>query len=269
MRLSKSRITTLDTHLAMQNESTLLLPCGTCIGCRTSRAREWAYRCWLELYEHDHAATVTLTYADEHLPSGLQKPHLQGYLKRLRSRREGTTVRFFASGEYGDTTERPHYHALIFGLHQDDPALIESWGKGHVHTDKVTPASVAYVAGYVAKKLGWQQEYDELIDTNTGEVLRERREPPFIQMSRRPGIGGEARRNRHAWRDTAIYHGNKIPVPRFLHKAWLDNATDDQKLKLQEEKQNSVRAITTQQLRAAELIASKLQLSKSQRRNKL
>lgn len=243
----------------------LLLPCGSCIGCRTSRAREWALRNWLEFQDHQHGAFVTLTYNDENLPPTLSKPHLQGYLKRLRSRREGTRVRFFASGEYGDQRKRPHYHALVYGLHQDDPALADAWNKGHVYSVEITPARIAYTAGYVAKKVGWREECGPLIDYSTGEYLGEY-QPPFITMSKNPGIGAEWRKHTNAWRDQAIYHASPIPVPRYLHQAWLDNATDDEKLKLQEEKQLKVRAVTLQQLRAQELISSAQQHQQTQRR---
>lgn len=36
-------------------------------------------------------------------------------MKRLRKYLEPVKVRFFACGEYGDNTYRPHYHLILFG----------------------------------------------------------------------------------------------------------------------------------------------------------
>lgn len=216
----------------------LLLPCGGCIGCRTTRAREWALRCTLELASHEVACWTTLTYADEYLPPSLRKDHLQGFLKRLREshRRSGAaSVRFFASGEYGERTFRPHYHAILYGVPRTSLAVQAAWPHGYARVDPLSGAAISYVAGYCSKKVGWRDfERGERVDYETGESYRY--QPPFIQMSRRPGIGGAARRFVNSWRDTAIFAGARIPVPRFLNKAWLDQATDEERELLTQEK---------------------------------
>ena len=114
------------------------IPCGQCIGCRLEYSRQWANRCMLELEYHDSAYFVTLTYDDDHVPvsyygdpdTGLATPSLtlrkrdfQLFMKRLRKAFPDDHIRFFAAGEYGSQTFRPHYHAIIFGLHLDDLTL--------------------------------------------------------------------------------------------------------------------------------------------------
>nr|QJB20330.1 MAG: replication initiator protein [Microvirus sp.] len=211
----------------------LRLPCGRCLGCRMDKARDWAVRCQLELKEHTEYCWTTLTYSDDHLPLTLRKDHLSAWLKRLRARHPSRTIRFFASGEYGERTHRPHYHSILFGL-PDDPSIQETWPFGMVRVDPISPAAIAYVAGYTSKKVGWREEPRERVDPETGECYEW--QPPFLQMSRRPGIGGAAREHWKSWRQSCYWHGRQVPVPRFLHEAYKLHASPLQLQQLQEEK---------------------------------
>lgn len=177
-------------------------PCGQCLACRINKRRMWTLRLLLEFFEqHEKASFVTLTYSDDNFAfseSGtpvLCKRDLQLWLKRVR-KKYGQGIRFYAAGEYGPKTKRPHYHVILFGVAPDelDPdwfyfggksgpyqnnycrssPLYESWQLGIVHIGEVTPHSIQYVAGYVTKKI-----------TKKGDGL----EPEFQLMSRRPGIG--------------------------------------------------------------------------------
>lgn len=233
----------------------LRLPCGTCIGCRTSQAKAWALRCQLELQQHDKATFTTLTYNDENVPVTLYKRHLQLFIKKLRKHRK---VRFFASGEYGETNQRPHFHAILYGFSTRDRDLVhDMWGKGHSRTDDVTPARIAYTAGYTSKKVGYLQAAAHWrVDFSTGEEYQWN--PPFIQMSRRPGIGAAARRFLNSWRLHAVNKdGTPMPVPRYLHKAWHDQATDLQLEELSYQKHLLAikRDSSEPRLKAAEQIA--------------
>lgn len=261
----------------------LLLPCGSCLGCEISRARQWAIRCSLEASRHDDVSFVTLTYADEHLPYTLRKADLQGFLKRVRLGLDPLVrIRFFASGEYGEQTYRPHYHLLVFGMREFSPLLEAAWTTdkgqplGHVREDPVTPQVVSYVAGYCAKKIGWAKEKGrDVVDYATGEILGPY-QPPFIQMSRGGrggyGIAGYARDAYwRSWRDSAIYAGLRVPVPRYLHARWDENASDTERAELELEKleRQMSRVITRDELRAREANAIARQSLKSQRRTKL
>lgn len=205
------------------------VPCGRCIGCRVRLARDWSIRCALEAQEHDYMSWATLTYDDKHLPRAgdrptLDKQHLSGYLKRLRARVHPRTVRFFGCGEYGDQTQRPHYHVILYGLPPNERHIAGAWPFGYAHVESLTPARIAYTAGYAQKKLEKADPLDwSQVDPETGEVLTPER--PFRHVSRRPGIGGAARRHASSWRDSAIFNGKPVPVPRFLHAAWRQIAT--------------------------------------------
>lgn len=215
----------------------IALPCGKCLDCKWANAKSWALRCQLELNDHEHAAFATLTYEDA--PPTLVKRDLQLFLKRLRAdatRRAAIgPLRYFACGEYGEKNKRPHYHAILFGLSPVETDRVrKKWGLGHIQLGDVNAKSIAYVAGYTAKKLEHAGVKHERVDPTTGEVYTW--QPPFTEMSRRPGIGASARRHINSWRLFAVNNGYKMPVPRYFHEAWKATASPEEKLKLLEEK---------------------------------
>lgn len=258
----------------------LNLPCGGCLGCQMNKARGWALRCQLEMQQHDHAVFTTLTYADEHLPPTLRKNELSEYVrsvrKRLnpRSKTNRTLVRFFASGEYGEQLKRPHYHLILYGIRPDQAQLLdEAWGKGFTTVEPITPARIAYCAGYTAKKNGdgryrYERDAPRLLDPTGTYFYSYQR--PFIQMSRNPGIGGHARQWANSWRIQAVNNGTTQPVPRFLHEAWKQQATEEEKEELIREKTQlaALHINNTERLHAAKKIAeAQLAIRNDKRRN--
>ena len=138
-------------------------PCGHCLSCRISKAREWSARLLHELNYWDKAVFVTLTYEDSFLPenSSLRKSDLQKFFKRLR-KSINHKIKYYACGEYGTKGNRPHYHAIIFGLGQNeiDKALIKDcwrycqWSNfvDSKAFGTVTYDSCRYVSDYIFKK---------------------------------------------------------------------------------------------------------------------
>lgn len=163
-------------------------PCGWCLPCRINRARMWQLRIMLECKSHPVSCFVTLTYNDQNVPMNdnadliLYKPDFQNYMKRLRKRRHGERIRYFAVGEYGDKTKRPHYHVCLFGLGADDGDDIRAaWhidGNpiGHVDIGEITIESARYIAGYCIKKL-----------TRSCDERLHGRPPEWMQSSKRGG----------------------------------------------------------------------------------
>lgn len=207
--------TKLKIALSVRSEKLITIPCGKCIDCRLQRSREWADRCMLETKDHKYNYFVTLTYDNDNLPKGkkidietgevtqtptLEPKHLQDFFKRLRitykRKYNIDTIRYYACGEYGDKYQRPHYHAIIFGLpiydlktdhkskkgnmNYNSKEIQDIWGKGRIAVGNVTWDSCAYTARYIMKKqLGKDnQEYYKV----AGKA------PEFVRMSRRPGI---------------------------------------------------------------------------------
>lgn len=189
----------------------MLLPCGQCIGCRLDHAKQWAVRCMHEAAMHQDNCFLTLTYAPEHYPDygSLNYRHFQAFMKRLRDRIAPEKIRFFMCGEYGEKLERPHYHALIFGLWPDDAEYLkdspsghkiftsnmldELWGKGHVFVGSVDYESAGYCARYSMKKVKLSDaspdeklsHYERTLPDGTIYYL----EPEFMRCSLKPGIG--------------------------------------------------------------------------------
>lgn len=212
------------------------LPCGRCVGCRLDYARSWSVRCQHEAQLYDSNLFVTLTYDDDHLPfdRSLSVRHAQLFMKKLRKRVRGFNpgpngkhpVRFFCAGEYGTTTDRPHYHFLLFNVGFDkrervgkrlfvSDELSDSWEHGSAYYGSVTPSSASYVAQYSLKKVyGRVAGEDRYFDPVTGAF----RKPEFCTMSRRPGIGAwwyEAFKSDVLPRDYVVVEGRRVRVPRF------------------------------------------------------
>jgi len=143
----------------------------------------------MESFEHPSETNyfVTFTYDDEHLPltpageATLDRQAGVAFRKRLQ-KQLGRSARYFWVGEYGETTERPHYHGIFFGLPpfptQVEAMMTDRWGQGHTVTAMAEPATFGYVAQYCVKKLTRSD------DTRLGSRL-----PEFSQMSRRPALG--------------------------------------------------------------------------------
>lgn len=179
--------------------SGLAFGCGQCMSCRINRRRVWTHRIMLEAKDHVHNTFVTLTYADEHLPElgSLVPRDLTLFIKSLRYANPELKIRYYAVGEYGDETERPHYHVAFFGvpncsrnrtLVRPDRICCENcerirqhWSVGHSYLGELNDTTAAYIAGYVTKKL-----------TSKDDERLHGRHPEFARMSNRPGIGAGA-----------------------------------------------------------------------------
>lgn len=207
-----------------------MLPCGKCSECRIKKAKEWAARCVAEkMTSSADCWFITFTYDDEHLHYKtvfdhdfpvLDKRDPQLFFKRLRKALFGSkkgNLRYFLCGEYGDTTFRPHYHAIIYNLPIPDLKIYKVinktvyyksdflqhiWINGYVVIGKVNNKTCAYTASYTLKKVGFavsaQSAMDRLLQIKdqpiTPEYMRclcasDLIQRPFALMSRREAIG--------------------------------------------------------------------------------
>lgn len=196
--------------------------CGQCLECKGGRSREWATRIIHEMKFHDQSWFATVTYDDAHLPPGgdLRLRDLQKFIKRLRrgSKKFGMKphrFRYFACGEYGTQTMRPHYHVVFFGLRLVDLKCVSKkvgrekytsasvdrcWtdkhgkSKGGITIELMSDAFAFYVGKYVSEQVSYDNDRKNHVQFSPyewrsvdGVVVRRAR--PFSCQSRRPGIG--------------------------------------------------------------------------------
>jgi hypothetical protein len=195
-------------------------------------AADWALRCEKEAKSWPSNCFITLTYSDDELPVGgttrstVSKREFQLFMKRLR-KEYGDGIRFFASGEYGDENDRAHYHALLFNHDFPDKlpwrlsrgnqlyrsaSLERLWPFGFSTIGAVNFQTANYVARYVVKKLRGSLAQQQYAD----------REPPFVLMSRNPGIGAAwfAKHASDVYPGGSIVYGEgrKRRSPRYFDK---------------------------------------------------
>lgn len=203
-------------------------PCKQCLECRIAYSQSWAVRLMHESKSHENACFLTLTYDNENLPknASLNPTHLQTFWRDLRARlnyhyeeESNTKIKYFAVGEYGDKTQRPHYHAALFGgpfsVHgdvrgRDQEGDSHSGGRQFTHDDiaqvwpygihrysELTFESAAYVARYIVKKVS-----GTLKEVHYGD-----RESEFSRSSN--GIG---KAFAELWKED-IYPHDKVVIP--------------------------------------------------------
>ena len=281
------------------------IPCGKCIGCLLDRSRQWADRCMLEAkYLKEEyglpSCFITLTIDDEHLYTkvpihhgeltwypienknydtngvekereyvSLRKKDFQKFMKRLRKElgKDDIKVRYFGCSEYGSSSARPHYHAIIFGYDfsadrvlyktnfngdrlYNSCLLSKCWPFGFSVVADCTWNTCAYVSRYCLKKR----------DNDLHEFYHYCEcEPESVFMSRRPGIG----RNyydahcRDIYRFEVILLGDakgsrKIRPPHYFDKLYdLDYPTDYKRIK--DKRRLSSKSLIMQQLQRTDL----------------
>jgi hypothetical protein len=216
----------------------LQLRCRVCAACRSTHATMWATRLHHELSEHDTSSFITLTYSDQFLPEGgtLDHRHIQLFLKRLRFEIK-KPIRYFVAGEYGDKTQRPHYHMIVYGydfpdktpsaigkgghIRYSSSSLERLWGMGLCDVGTVTDKSMSYVAYYNVKRLsddnamGKDLRARDFVDLQTGLITR--RKPEYCRMSLRPGIGSNwfAKYKNEIHKGFLTLDGSNRAIPAF------------------------------------------------------
>lgn len=207
--------------LFLMDSHSVSVPCGHCINCQMQKRKDMSVRLAHEASQHEKCCFLTLTYNDDNVPTTdwndirspvkqfdvgigslpeltLRPRDVQLFMKRLRRRLEYhygiKGIRFFAVGEYGGRTHRPHYHVLIFGWSPADliyhkmhkghvvyrsPLIEDLWPLGFSSVSDVSPFVAKYAARYVTKK------FARLRDSDCDCLV-----PEFtLQSVRRGGIG--------------------------------------------------------------------------------
>jgi len=246
----------------------MAFPCGDCLPCRIKRRRIWTHRILLEATQHSNNAFVTLTYDATNLPQNgsLIPSDLTNYIKKLRHKYR---FRYFAVGEYGERTLRPHYHLALFGAPTCERGQTDlkrttccqhcethkkTWAKGAIQLARLEPESSAYIAGYVTKKI-------------MAAKLPHGLHKEFTRMSLKPGLGYGAVSDiasvllqysqEKTLEDvpTTLQHGTtKLPLGKYLRKNLRKQIGRDEKCP-----ESVLKSIETQMqpLRESAFLASK------------
>lgn len=226
------------------------VPCGRCINCHKRRASTWVHRLMVQHRHAEVAYFVTLTYNqrccphtdDEYDLPTLDRKHVKDYCKRLRQAhaRTGCTkpIKYYFVGEYGKSTTRPHYHAIIYNARPD---LIEScWTlsvssskhdrikAGTVDVQECNMGTICYVTQYLFK------------GRSVPAFENDPRQREFANMSHGLGLDyltpAMVRYHRQDLERTFVNlpGGNKLPMARYYrNKIYSKFARDLQAAKLQ------------------------------------
>lgn len=247
-----------------------VVPCGKCAGCIIMKRNAWTFR----LLEQEKSAKssyfITLTYDENNIPiydleTGtvskgkkilfasttpvknetltLWKKDLQNYFKRVRKNSKLENLKYYAVGEYGKKSNRPHYHAIVFNANKE--TLETSWATfqqktkkktkiGHVHVGQVTLASIHYVTGYIINKM---------------EFGYKKGQKPFALISN--GIGQDyikkgKKYHKDKMSDTVVYPGGiKQKMPRYIkNKIFNEKEREEIGIKNKEEAKKQYKDFT-------------------------
>lgn len=203
-----------------------LVPCGKCLACLKRRQDDWCFRLEQEYKNSINCYFITLTYAETNVPTFgstrvLRKRDFQLFLKRLRKRISPCRIRYFACGEYGSVTKRPHYHAIIFNFPSsfDVFQCIEaSWMLGYTLVKPINSNHFRYVAKYC-------------VTTSTlPAVLRRKEFRPFTLSSRRPAIGrcyltdNMVNYHRETLSTVSLCNGMRYATPKYYKDRIFDDS---------------------------------------------
>lgn len=204
------------------------IPCQKCWACQLNYSAEWATRIMLEAKKSEYNFFITLTYDDEHLPilediqgkdkntgvhvlykndgtwttGSLLPEDMDTFLNSLRKhfeRKNIKGIKYFYCGEYGETTNRPHYHIILlncpldiyefydthidtnYKAHWKSKEVERYWKKGMIDIAELEWSCAAYVARYCTKKIS--------LDPNKDCYYEKGQLPEYVRMSK--GIGFE------------------------------------------------------------------------------
>lgn len=229
----------------------ITIGCGKCVGCRLDHARSWVARLLMEYKTNYDCYFLTLTYDNEHLKSlSLNIKDFQLFIKRLRKKFDFLKIKYFACGEYGSTTFRPHFHAVIFGVdflneifeakkydslgHYKSQLLNDIWSNGFVVFAKATPENIGYTARYTLKKI------------NSGDKTKFGINNEKLLCSRGLGFDYFLENYDDMLKfDGFYYDGQKYNLPRYFIKK-LEELDPEEKSRLKKQREHLSRITVAQ-----------------------
>lgn len=173
--------------LKLDDRKEVQIPCRHCFECIQSYSTNWALRCCLEAKSHLKNCFLTLTYNDKNIED-ISVKTLQKFFKRLRKHFGARSLRYFACGEYGERTARPHYHVILFGVDfSDDRQFLRTDRRGNVLYYSATLAKLWKFGFHSIGDLSFESakycaKYMQKFNFENGKKS-------FTLQSRKPAIG--------------------------------------------------------------------------------
>lgn len=202
------------------------VPCNKCVFCRERNVSAQLGRLIIASYPTFHCYFVSLTIDEEHFTDnlhGVERDDLNPLVNYLNHSniRHGTKFQYFFTSEYGETSDRPHYHALLYNFkdrHQVDDILDKYYTKGNVKVDDVNLARFRYIANSHVTKCTHIPYYVDEVDFETGEIIQLKCNKPFVRASRGLGFDFVDRYCHDIYRDGCInFDGISYPIHDSLY----------------------------------------------------
>lgn len=199
-----------------------VVPCGTCPDCLAKKRADWSFRMQEEERVSSSSFFMTYTYTEEKLHYNedgnaiLFPSDFQNYMKRIR-KLTSNKLKYFAVGEYGGESGRPHYHAIIFNF----PAelrwmLIHEWNEGFAVLGDTKQGSIHYVTKYMLKPSKW--------------YIKQGMTPPFTLVSKGLGINYvKKNKESHKLNESLLVKNNGYnqSMPRYYQDKIFDRIHKD------------------------------------------
>lgn len=172
-------------HLEFQNvnfpDYYIQVPCGLCYPCLKRFQNDWRVRLlneWLNLSisEQKKSRFLTLTVAPRYYKLMLKNPakmikHFRDEYRRIFKK----SVRYWCITEYGDTTDRLHFHMLVFNTDASRSDFDSIWKYGIVNNRVINKKRIMYCISYIT----------DGVDPKTLLLPKERKPKVFCS----PGLG--------------------------------------------------------------------------------
>lgn len=234
-------------YKSISGETTNKVPCGVCMECLRRKSSGWVFRLLEEAKVSTSVCFLTLTYNDENLPYTehgevtLSKRDLQLFMKRLRKRTHNK-IKYYACGEYGTKTKRPHYHAIMYNVPNrwlnSGNIISDCWGNGHIYLAPGNELTIRYTAKYIMKG---RKNYNKVDPLNPEDSpLNE-----FSLMSK--GLGKSfmtpamAKYLRENYKGYVEIRGVKYAIPRYFKTLLFPDEGDPENRKKALEYKDEIR----------------------------
>lgn len=246
--LTNSRASKLDTF------NKIKIPCGKCKACLENQKKLFFDKNLLELQTAKTAYFITLTY--EINPISTSILDLKNFIIKLKkyfyNNYKLKNIHYFGATEYGDKTNRPHAHILIYNipitetdyklfnikpklkyittkkLNEDyfsEKVIRNLWGKGNITISPINESRILYITNYISKS------FNKLDKKEKNKIKKLGFEPPKRIASQKLGIDYiQLNKNIFLKNNKIFINGKQINANKYIdEKLKIDTNTRKEK----------------------------------------